>query len=452
MDSAARRLGNRLFPLLAAIGVAAVGIAGTIWGPRYYGKTAWALPDDLWGTMIAAQRLLHLNLAGLYTPPTELVSLPGTAVIMMPVVALADLAGLSLVVPHEPYPALWLLAGPYEVGISAVALFAADALAERLGATRPRRFVLAAAGAAALWSVTVRWGHPEDAVAIGLLLYAVDSQAAQRTSRAAWLAGAAVAVQPLVLLALPVLAVPVLAEPGPAGAAPLRRLPGFAVRVAVLPVIALAVAVAANPAATLHAVTSQPNSPRIDHPTPWIYLAPHQAGDQVAAGPARILALAAACGCALLAYRGLAYRGLAYRGLAYRGVADRGAAASSARSLTGLLWWIAVALAVRSVFEPVMVAYYLWPPLAVALIAAAADWPRLLRTGAVVVALTFVSQIWWRNPWAWWTPMVTALALALYLARPARASAAEAGAATGDSSAPQVLPEAGEEFVPDGAP
>ncbi|MFY9932540.1 MAG: hypothetical protein WAK82_31525, partial [Streptosporangiaceae bacterium] len=190
MDSAARRLGNRLFPLLAAIGVAAVGIAGTIWGPRYYGKTAWALPDDLWGTMIAAQRLLHLNLAGLYTPPTELVSLPGTAVIMMPVVALADLAGLSLVVPHEPYPALWLLAGPYEVGISAVALFAADALAERLGATRPRRFVLAAAGAAALWSVTVRWGHPEDAVAIGLLLYAVDSQAGQRTSRAAWLAGA----------------------------------------------------------------------------------------------------------------------------------------------------------------------------------------------------------------------------------------------------------------------
>ena len=40
-------------------------MAGTIWGPRFYGKTAWALPDDLWGTLIAAQRLAHLNLAGL---------------------------------------------------------------------------------------------------------------------------------------------------------------------------------------------------------------------------------------------------------------------------------------------------------------------------------------------------------------------------------------------------
>jgi hypothetical protein len=432
------RLASRLFPLLAATVLAAAGLAGTIWGPRFYGKTAWALPDDLWGTMTAAQRLLHLDLAGLYTPPTALVSLPGTAVIMMPLVALADLAGLSLTVPHGPYPALWLLAGPYQVAISAVALFAADALAERMGATRTRRFVLAAAGATALWSVTVRWGHPEDAVAVGLLLYAVDSQAAGRPRRPAWLAGAAVAVQPLVLLALPVLALPLLAGPGLAGpgqpgTGPARRLAGFAVRAVTIPVIALAVAVAANPAATLHAVTSQPNSPQIDHPTPWIYLAPHEGSNMIAAGPARILAIAAACGVALLAYRWLIYRGLA----------DRGLAARPADSLAGLLWWIAAALAVRSVFEPVMVAYYLWPPLAVALVAAAADWPRLLRVGVTVVALTFFSQVWWRNPWAWWTPLVAALALVLYLAHPGGQARA---------AAPQVLPEAGEEFVADGAP
>ena len=52
-------------------------------------------------------------------------------------------------------------------------LFAADALAERLGASLPKRFLLAAAEATALWNVTIRWGHPEDAVAVGLLLYAV---------------------------------------------------------------------------------------------------------------------------------------------------------------------------------------------------------------------------------------------------------------------------------------
>src|SRR5271154_371853 len=264
-------------------------MAGTIWGPRYYGKSAWALPDDLWGTMIAAQRLVHLNLAGLYTPPTQLVSLPGAAVILIPVVALIDAAGLPLGLPaaHAAHPETWLLAGPYEVAISAVVLFAADAIAERLGVTRPKRFLLAAAGATALWSVTVRWGHPEDPVATGLLLYAILALSEAKPGRSGWLAGAAVAVQPLVLLAFPVLITAV---------APERRR-GFLIRAAVPGVLSLAVAAAAHWTATIHAVTSQPNSPSIDHPTPWIYLAPHLADGDVAAGPARILAIVAACGC-----------------------------------------------------------------------------------------------------------------------------------------------------------
>jgi hypothetical protein len=414
---------RRLFPLLATVIMIIAGMAGTIWGPRFYGKTAWALPDDLWGTMIAAQRLLHLNLAGLYTSPTQLVSLPGAAVILIPVVAVIDLAGLHLGLPqaHGAHPGLWLLAGPYEVAISAVVLFAADAIAERLGATRPKRFLLAAASATALWSVTIRWGHPEDAVATGLLLYAILALSQARTSRAAWLAGAAVAVQPLVLLAFPVL-LTVIA---------LRRWPGFLTRAAAPGVLLLAVAAAANWTAAIHAVTSQPNSPTIDHPTPWIYLAPHLAGGEVAAGPARILAILAACGCALVA------------GRRWRAGGEQGQ-----EILPALLWWTAMALALRSVFEPVMVAYYLWPPLAVALIAASRSWSRLFPTGCAVVVLTFFGQIQWHNPWAWWTPMVTGLALTLFLARGKRENSGRPRLVT----AAQVLPEPGEQFVPDGAP
>ena len=198
---------RRRFPLLAVIVMTVIGMAGTIWGPLYYGKTAWGLPDDLWGTLIGAQRLLHLNLAALYTAPTQLVSLPGTAIILIPVVAVMDLAGIAVPAPGVAmghHPASWLVAGPYQVLVSAVVLVAADALAERLGATQPKRFVLAAAGATALWGVTVRWGHPEDAVATGLLLYAIVALADAKPGRSAWLAGAAVAVQPLVVLALPV--------------------------------------------------------------------------------------------------------------------------------------------------------------------------------------------------------------------------------------------------------
>ncbi|HEY2266141.1 MAG TPA: hypothetical protein VGI96_26220 [Streptosporangiaceae bacterium] len=427
-DSPARPVpwpARRLFPLLATIIMAAAGIAGTIWGPRFYGKTAWALPDDLWGTLIAAQRLAHLNLTGLYTLPTQLVSLPGTAVILVPAIAVIEVTGLHLGLPsaHGAYPAVWLFAGPYQVAISGVALFAADAIAERLGATRPRRFWLAAAGATALWSVTVRWGHPEDAVAVGLLLYAVLDLSSGKTSRSAWLIGAAVAVQPLVLLAFPLLAAVV--EP--------RRLAGYVARAATPAAVLLAAAAAANWTATIHAVTSQPNSPAIDHPTPWIYLAPHLAGAQVAAGPARIVSIVAACACALVVAR--------------RWRATRPPVPWDHDTLAGLLWWVALTLALRSAFEPVMVAYYLWPPLAVALAAAARDWRRLLPVGVVAVVLTFFSQVQWHDPWAWWTPMVAGLGLALYFARvrPRRGL-------PGASPPPQVLPEPGEQFAADGAP
>ena len=416
---------RRLFPLLAAVVMTAIGMAGTIWGPRYYGKTAWALPDDLWGTLIAAQRLAHLNLAGLYTLPTQLVSLPGTAVILVPAIVVIDVTGLRLGLPsaHGAYPAVWLFAGPYQVAISAVALFAADAIAERLGATRPKRFWLAAFGATALWSVTVRWGHPEDAVAVGLLLYAVLALAESKTRRSAWLAGAAVAVQPLVLLAFPILVAVV--EP--------RKLAGYVARAATPAALLLAAAAAANWTATIHAVTSQPNSPAIDHPTPWISLYPHLVGGQVAAGPARIVAIVAACGCALVVAR------------RWRAAQPGASGRWSPEVLGELLWWIAVTLALRSVFEPVMVAYYLWPPLAVALAAAARDWSRLLPTGCVAVVLTFLSQVQWHNPWMWWTPMVIGLALALYFAR-IRTRQPGAG------PSPQVLPEPGEQFAADGAP
>ena len=98
-----------------------------------------------------------------------------------------------------------MLAGPYLVVVSALALFAADAIAEALSVPRPRRALLSAAGAVALWGVTVQWGHPEDAVAVGLLLFAILALSRGRIARSGWLLGAAVATQPLVLLALPVI-------------------------------------------------------------------------------------------------------------------------------------------------------------------------------------------------------------------------------------------------------
>jgi hypothetical protein len=393
-------LARRLLPLLATVALLVIGMVSTTWGSQLVGKHGWPLPDDLWGTLIAARRLLHLDLGGLYTRPTRLIAFPGAALILVPAVAAIGAAGLGLAAPgaHNAHPGAWLVAGPYEIALSAVALFAADALADRLGVPMPRRAVLAAAEAVALWNVSVRWGHPEDAVAVALLLSGILALSDSRPERSAWLIGAAVAVQPLVLLALPV----VLAVIEP------RRLAGFLARAAIPGAVLLGAAALANWQATFTAVTRQPNWPTVDHTTPWIALAPHLRNGAVAAGPARGFTVLLACGCALVVGR---------RWRVLRRTADW-----TPQALAELLWWVAVTLALRCVLEPVMVAYYLWPTLAVALVPASSIWSRLVAASLTASTLTLVSQASWRGHWVWWGSVVAGLGLTLLLAAPGKSA------------------------------
>jgi hypothetical protein len=386
---------RRLFPLIATAALIVVSMGSTTWwGPWITGMHGWVVPDDLWGTLAAAERLAHLDIAGLYTRPTELVGFPGAAVILVPVAALIDAAGMTLRVPgvHNLHPAAWLLAGPYEMAISGIALFAADALGERLGADRPKRAVLVGASAVGVWSVSAEWGHPEDAVGLGLLLFAILALSARKAPRSAWLMGAAIAVQPVVLIALPLILI----------ALERRRVAGYLIRAAAPAVVLLGAAAAANGPATVRAVTDQPNWPGVDHPTPWTSLAPHLGGGAVAAGPFRLTAIAVAFAAALILGRHFS----AARGRTW-----------SPQTLQEFLWWTALALALRSVFEPVMVAYYLWPVLALAMIAAVRHWSRLAATSVLVTVITFASQVSWRGSWAWYAPMIAALAVTLFLAR-----------------------------------
>ena len=244
--------------MLATIGLTAVGMAATTWwGPDLLGKQAWVLPHDLWGTLAAAQRLVHLDLSGLYTPPTGLISFPGAALILVPVVAVIDAAGLGLLVPgaQNTQPGAWLVAGPY-----AIALCSRGAVCRRLDRRAPGGNPAAArrcsprrrrsrCGASRRNGVIPRMPWRWDCCCSVLAL------SEPKPRRAAWLIGAAVAVQPLVLLALPV----VLAVIEP------RRLPGFLARAAVPAALLLAAAAAANWNATIKAVTSQPNWPALDH-------------------------------------------------------------------------------------------------------------------------------------------------------------------------------------------
>lgn len=390
-----QRVRRRLFPLLVTIGLAASGTLYTTLGADIVGKRKWGLPYDLWGTLLAASRLVHGNVGGLYAAGTGLISLPGAAVILLPCAAVIWAAGLSLQLPGaaNPHPPVWLLAGPLEIALCCVTLFATDALAEHLGVSRRKRAMLTLISAIALWSVSTLWGHPEDAVAVGLLLYAVLAASKARLALAGWLAGAAVCVQPLVLLALPVLLAPL----------PWRRMPAFVLR-SVLPSVASLGAVAiANWHDTYVAITRQPNSPVVNHRTAWTALAPHMSNTNVAAGPFRLATILLACGCAMLIRRRWA---------------AVGASPWSDEMLTEVLWWIALALALRSFFEPVMVSYYPWPPIAVALIpAATGSRARLLSAGVLAAGLTLLSQGPSHDPWIWWLPLVIVLVLLLAVSR-----------------------------------
>ena len=397
------RIRRRMFPLIASAGLVLVGMFTTTWGPTLIGRSEWALPYDLWGTLIATTRLAHGNIGGLYAPPTGLISLPGAAVILLPCAALIAAFHLSLAIPGPGnlHPAVWLLAGTYQIAIGCLPVFAADALAERLDVPRWTRALLAVAGAAILWGVCARWGHPEDAVAVGLLLYAVLAQGNGRTALAGWLAGAAVCVQPLVLLALPIML----------ALLPWRRMVPFLARAAIPSVILVGAAAIANWHDTYQSVTSQPDSPVINHPTIWTSLAPQLANHNVAAGPFRLATIVLACLCALAIRR------------RWAGQADRDGVWWPDRTLASVLWWVAFALALRSFFEPVMVSYYPWPPMAVVLIPAAAlGWRRLLAAGLLAGGLTAAAQGPSHDYWIWWAPIVAGLIVLLAISWPGAAA------------------------------
>ena len=397
------RIGRRMFPLIASAGLVLVGMFTATLGPTLIGRSEWALPYDLWGTLIATSRLAHGNVGGLYAPPTGLISLPGAAVILLPCAALIAAFHLSLAIPGPAnlHPAVWLLAGPYQIAIGCLPLFAADAVAERLDVPRWTRALLAVAGAGILWGVCARWGHPEDAVAVGLLLYAVLAQGNGRTALAGWLAGAAVCVQPLVLLALPIML----------ALLPWRRMLPFLARAAIPSVALVGAAAIANWHDTYQSVTSQPDSPVINHPTIWTSLAPQIANHNVAAGPFRLATIVLACLCALAIRRRRA------------GQADQEGVRWPDRTLAGVLWWVAFALALRSFFEPVMVSYYPWPPMAVVLIPAATlGWRRLAAAGVLAGGLTAAAQGPSHDYWIWWAPIVAGLIVLLAISWPSSAA------------------------------
>jgi len=407
------RVAGRMWPIVASV---LFVVAGLLYCFRWdsvvlHIPSCWVWPGDLWGSYRAASVATHGHFGSIYS--FGFLEVPGILVALAPIAAWSgvlhttflEIATNNRQVPAYPrgyigpglvghpvyhtsagyfvaHPQWVLFVEPYALMISCASLFAFDALAERLGVSRPRRTVLCITEAVLLWNMTVRWGHPEDAVAVALAVYAFIFVLDGRVLGAGWLLGVALAFQPLVLLMAPIL----LAMAG-------RRLAlGMAFR-SVMPVAAtVAVPLIANSQATLHWLVDQPSSPGLNHATPWTALSPNLGGGLVAAGPIRIVGLTLAAGLGIWICR---------------------------RSVTRpelLAWSCALGLALRSYTESVMTPYYPWAALAVGVVVAArcTDWRFVTAIGVAVTATVLGEQ---RLGWLpWWTIQMAALAALLAVA------------------------------------
>jgi hypothetical protein len=402
VDHVQRRVG----PLALTVVFVSLGCAYFFrWGPVVqHVPSTWLSAEDLWSTYNASFSYIHGNFAAVYSTATGFLAFPGILIVFAPIAAIGSSLQTTMIeieknhhavahpetyyvpggsfVPHEavvsfgnqqlaPHPQVFVLLGPYELVISAVALFALDALAEQIGVSRGRRVLLNITQVVLLWNLAVRWGHPQDALAVAFVAYALLFAIQQRWTGAGWLFGLALAFQPLVIVALPLLLV----------VGGMRRAWGILVR-GLVPSIAVTIPPLAGAFHnTVHVLSTQPAYPSRNHATPWTSLAPKVrspgAVPGVGGGPVRVLSLVLAAGLAWWARRW--------------------------RSTPAMLAWaLALALALRCYTESVMTSYYAWPALAVGLVVSGlcVQW-RFLAVIATAVLTTVVAQ-WHLEEYLWW--------------------------------------------------
>jgi hypothetical protein len=437
----AERLQRRAWPIVFTVGFFALGMLYFFrWGPIVqHVPSSWLGAEDIWSTYNASVAFIHGHWATVYSVNTGFLAFPGILIVLAPVAALGGTLHTTLVgveknhhlvahpvvysfsgatTPHgnlvnfgkqqlAPHPQVYELLAPYELLLSAVALFAFDALAERLGVSRSRRIFLGLLEVVLLWNLSLRWGHPQDALAVAFAVYSLIFAIDGRFTGAGWLFGAALAFQPLVIVVIPIL----LAMGGK------DRAVGLVVRG-----IAPAVVVTLPPLVgdfhhTLRVLTAQPAFPRTNHATPWTFLAPKLTGlgrNAVGGGPVRIISLALA---AVLGWWARRWR--------------------SRPEL--LVWAVALALALRCYTESTMTSYYAWPAVAVAVIVAARCQAWRFGAASAAAVFTMISAQWHLGEFPWWAIDVAGITVTLI-------------AAVGPETTPEIEPVPRREVVQATAP
>jgi len=396
-------LSRRKGPLIVTALVVTSGMAFSfMWLPltvEGFYHQFWVTPGDIWAAYRTGQWIGWGAYGSLYSATASYITFPGLAIVLAPLALFTQALGLSDSFPYAiPHPTAWLLLGPVEVLLGCSALFALDALCERLGVSARRRVAVTVVEGVLLWPLLVRWGHPEDAISLAFAVYSLIAVLDHRWSRAGWLLGAAISFQPLVLLV-----VPVFISTG--SWIQIRRL---LLRTAGLPASLLVLPFASDWHDTWHAVVEQPTKVALAHVTPWTFLAPKLGAGYVSCGPTRLIAITGACWIGWYVAR--------------RSVVEEGAIKAST-----LVWCAAICLGLRFATESALEGYYVWPAIALFVVAGGVcSKPRLLVSATLAIGTTVATCWRFGSWWVWWGTTMTALILVAL-------SSVRAGAQAGES-------------------
>jgi hypothetical protein len=372
-----------------ALGVTVLGVVGAMAfamlnSSLLHGSGQWfnAKFGDLWASWASSAdttfgggygHVFALN-AGLETAPT-------IQVLMAPIARIAF--NLSFPYPGVVlYPTAFLVVGPLFLGCMALPICAADRWMSYMGVTDlGRRVAVLGTMAVALPPIAL-YGHAEDMLALGAMLYGLVACLDGRHRAAGWWLGAALAFQFLAFLAVPI-ALVLLRR---------RHWSGAIVRMIVVPLSVMVVPLAVEPKSTLLQIFHQKVYDDFGFIGPTWHLDPG-----VGSIIRGIVALAS-IPAALIVARRLP--------------GDRQGAANL------VVWALGALLALR-VLEPELVPYFLAPALALGPVSASrASWWRLALTCAGAVWLT-----WWLHAptfgrWLPWLFLVAQLCVFGWLAYP----------------------------------
>lgn len=359
--------------VVGAAAVVVMALFSFLWVPLH-GASGWLVPGDSWFGVYSAGLVAHGQVDQLYAGGKALESFPGWEYLLSPAVGFLAVVGLHLPlhVFSEDHPVMWPALAPLFWLSVVFVMVAVDGLVEKLEMAVSARVGVCLAAAALSFQAVALWGHPEDLIALSLVLFAMVESDRARVSW--WLLGCAVLVQPLALLAVPVVAWGEVWRGW-------RDLVDSAWRIALPSVVLVVPALLLAGATGVSRWVGQGNFTAIDHVTPWARFAPSMGHQLVAEGPGRSAALAVAV-----------VVGLAVR-LSYQ---------STRPKLELMLWAVGVCFAVRCAVEAVMDPFYVVPALVCLTVAGLLRWRRadinvaviVVAAGSCTVAAFVVGPAW----------------------------------------------------------